>query len=166
MLTVWGSKQAPLCNGVSRRDFLRIGALGAGGLALPDLLRLRAQATEKRKPRSVIMVCLIGGPSHIDLYDMKPDAPAEIRGEFRPIRTNVPGFDICEHMPLHATMADKLALVRSVQFVEPVQHELEEIFTGFPKFARRPSRVRLRHQPVRLAPESRDAGLRRRVVRL
>jgi Protein of unknown function (DUF1501) len=139
VLTVWGSDQGPLCNGFTRRDFLRIGALGAGGLALPDLLRLQAKAAQPCKVRSVIMVCLIGGPSHIDLYDMKPDAPAEIRGEFRPIRTNVPGFDICEHMPLHATMADKLALIRSVQFVEPVQHELQEIFTGFPKAARRPA---------------------------
>jgi hypothetical protein len=85
------------------------------------------------------MVCLAGGPSHLDTYDLKPNAPADVRGEFKPIRTNVPGFDLCEHMPLQATIADKLALVRTVQFVEPMQHELEEVYTGFPKNARRPS---------------------------
>jgi hypothetical protein len=73
------------------------------------------------------------------MYDLKPDAPAEFRGEFRPIRTRVPGFDICEHLPLQARIADKLALVRTVQFVEPMQHELEEVYTGFPKSARRPA---------------------------
>jgi hypothetical protein len=85
------------------------------------------------------MVCLAGGPSHIDMYDLKPDAPAEYRGDFRPIRTNVPGFDICELMPLQARIADKLALVRTVQFVEPMQHELQECYTGFPRAAHRPS---------------------------
>ena len=85
------------------------------------------------------MVCLAGGPSHLDMYDLKPDAPADYRGEFKPIQTNVPGFDICEHMPLQAKIADKLALVRTVQFVEPMQHELEEVYTGFPKSAHRPS---------------------------
>ena len=109
-------------------------------MTLADVLRLRADARDQRpKPRAVIMVCLAGGPSHLDMYDMKPDAPTEYRGEFQPISTNVPGFDICEHMPLQAQIADKLALVRSVQFVEPMQHELEEVYTGFPKSAKRPS---------------------------
>jgi uncharacterized protein (DUF1501 family) len=125
---------------VSRRDFLQIGALGLGGLGLADVLRLRAAAkTPAPTPRAVIMVCLAGGPSHLDMYDLKPDAPADFRGEFRPIKTNVPGFDICEHMPLQARIGDKLALVRSVQFVEPMQHELEEVYTGFPRAAKRPS---------------------------
>jgi hypothetical protein len=75
----------------------------------------------------------------MDMYDLKPNAPAEFRGEFRPIKTKVPGFDICEHMPLQARIADKLALVRTVQFVEPMQHELEEVYTGCPKAAHRPS---------------------------
>jgi hypothetical protein len=70
---------------------------------------------------------------------MKPDAPEDYRGEFRSIRTNVAGFDICEHFPLQATIADRLALVRTVQFFEPMEHELEEVYTGFPKAARRPS---------------------------
>jgi hypothetical protein len=138
MLTLWGPKHHS-CAAVSRRDFLRVGALGLGGLTLADLLRLRAQAGTGSKPRSVIMVCLAGGPSHIDMYDLKPDAPAEVRGEFKPIRTNVPGFDISELFPLQAKVADKLSVVRSVQWVEPMQHELEEVYTGFPKAARRPA---------------------------
>ncbi|MSR54428.1 MAG: DUF1501 domain-containing protein [Gemmataceae bacterium] len=138
MLTLWGSSQR-FCDRVNRRDFLQVGAMGLGGLTLADVLRLRAQSPEGPKPRAVIMVYLAGGPSHIEMYDMKPDAPADYRGEFRPIRTNVPGFDICEHMPLQAKIADKLAVVRSLQFVEPMQHELEEVFSGFPKSAKRPS---------------------------
>jgi uncharacterized protein (DUF1501 family) len=138
VLTFWGAPRR-FCDRINRRDFLGVGALGLGGLALPDILRLRAEAGTGKKPRAVIMVCLAGGPSHLDMYDMKPDAPADIRGEFKPIRTNVPGFDICEHMPLQAKIADKLALVRTVQFVEPMQHELEEVYTGFPKSAKRPS---------------------------
>jgi hypothetical protein len=124
---------------LDRRDFLRIGALGLGGLTLADVLRLRARGSGQPKPRAVIMVCLAGGPSHMDMYDLKPGAPADFRGEFRPVKTNVPGFDICEHMPLQAKIADKLALVRTVQFVEPMQHELEEVYTGFPRSAKRPS---------------------------
>jgi hypothetical protein len=140
VLTIPGSTQR-FCDGLSRRDFLKVGALGVGGLTLADLLRLRASGSTRAASRgkAVIMVYLNGGPSHIDLYDLKPDAPVEYRGEFRPIRTNVPGFDICEHLPLQARIADKLALVRTVQFVEPMQHELEEVYSGFPKAAQRPS---------------------------
>jgi hypothetical protein len=138
MLTFWGDKRR-FCDQVNRRDFLRVGALGLGGLTLPDLLRLRAQSTAARSPRSVIMVCLAGGPSHLDMYDLKPDAPDEFRGEFKPIKTRVPGLDICELFPRQATIADKLAVVRSLQFVEPMQHELEEVYTGFPKSAKRPA---------------------------
>lgn len=128
----------PFC----RRDLLRIGALGIGGLGglgLGDILCLQAAAPSNRPVRSVIMICLPGGPSHLETYDLKPEAPLDYRGEFRPIPTNVPGFDICEHMPQQCRIADKLALVRTVQFVEPMQHELEEVFTGYPKSAKRPS---------------------------
>jgi len=138
MLTFWGTKQS-LCDRVSRRDFLRVGALGLTGLTLADVLRLRAETGATGKPRAVIMICLAGGPSHVDMYDLKPDAPVEVRGEFKPIKTNVPGFDICELMPMQAKIADKLALVRTVQFVEPMQHELEEVYTGFPKSEKRPA---------------------------
>ena len=124
---------------INRRDFMRFGALGLGSLTLPDILRLRAEGKNTKSPRAVIMVCLAGGPSHLDMYDLKPDAPTEYRGEFRPIKTNVPGFDICELFPLQARIADKLALVRTLQFVEPMQHELEEVYTGFPKSAKRPA---------------------------
>ena len=108
----------------------------------PDARRrspARAESGTTGGPRAVIMVCLAGGPSHIDMYDLKPDAPSDFRGEFKPIRTNVPGFDMCELFPMQARIADKLALVRTVQFVEPMQHELEEVYTGFPKSAKRPA---------------------------
>src|SRR5262245_6473733 len=94
--------------GTSRRDFLRVGALGLGGLTFADLLRAKAATPqpEQTRDKAVIFVYLFGGPSHIDTYDMKPDAPAEVRGEFKPIKTNVPGFDICELMPMQAKIAD------------------------------------------------------------
>jgi hypothetical protein len=136
MFTLWGS---PRPDRVTRRDFLRVGALGFGGLTLADVLRLRAENPTPRKARAVIMITLPGGPSHLDMYDLKPDAPADIRGDFKPIRTNVAGFDICEHFPRQATIADKLAVVRTVQWIEPMQHELQEIYSGFPKSARRPA---------------------------
>src|ERR1041384_5520213 len=95
-------------NGSSRRDFLRVGVLGlAGRLTQAALFRLQAQATTKPAHKAVIMIDLAGGPSHIDMYDMKPNAPVEIRGEFNPIRSNVPGFDICEYLPLQAQIDDK-----------------------------------------------------------
>lgn len=129
MLTCWGGRQQ-FCDGVDRRDFLRLGAVGLSGLTLADILRLRADQPDQPRPRAVIMICLAGGPSHLDLYDLKPDAPSEYRGEFLPIPTQVPGFDLCELFPRQAQIADKLALIRSLQFVEPMQHELEEVYTG------------------------------------
>jgi hypothetical protein len=102
--------------GLSRRSFLRIGSLGIGGLTLPNLLRYRAEAAEAGKVtsgKSVILVWLAGGPSHLDMYDLKPDAPAEFRGEFQPIATRVPGIQISEHLPMQARIMDKLAIVRS-----------------------------------------------------
>ena len=138
MLTLWGPEHR-FCDRVNRRDFLRVGALGLGGLTLADLLRLRAHAGTRTSARSVIMVCLAGGPSHIDMYDLKPNATTEYRGDFKQIKSNVPGFDISEMFPKQATIADKLALVRTVQFVEPMQHELEECYSGFPKAAKRPA---------------------------
>jgi hypothetical protein len=116
----------------SRRDFLAAGALGLGGLTLPGLLRLRASSPSPARGKAVIFVYLFGGPSHIDSYDMKPDAPKEYRGEFKPIRTNVPGFDICELMPKQAKIADKLALVRNMAF-NPNFHDPVEVFSGFRK---------------------------------
>jgi hypothetical protein len=93
---------------------LKIGGLGFGGLALPDILRGEAQSPRRERIKGVIMVLLPGGPSHLDMYDLKPDAPTEIRGEFRPIATSVPGIEICELLPHLAGMAEKLTFVRSL----------------------------------------------------
>lgn len=132
MFTCFGAKHQIQCDGVSRRDFIRAGALGMGGLTLADLLRMRAQgsASPKAASKSVIMIYLFGGPSHIDMYDMKPDAPAEVRGEFKPIQTNVPGFNICELMPLQARIADKLAVVRNLKMATS-GHNYQEPSCGF-----------------------------------
>src|SRR5690348_8159999 len=102
MLTVRGIPRE--CRpGISRRDVLRAGALGLGSLTLPEILRMQACAAEQQRAatrgKSVIWIWLRGGASHIDSWDMKPAAPAEVRGEFRPIATNVPGIEICEHLP-------------------------------------------------------------------
>jgi hypothetical protein len=99
---------------MSRRTWLRIGGLALGGLALPDILRAQAQSGARNPARGIIMVLLPGGPTHLDTFDLKPDAPAEIRGEFRPTATNVPGIDLCELMPRLARMADKVTLIRSL----------------------------------------------------
>jgi uncharacterized protein (DUF1501 family) len=97
----------------SRRTFLQAGALAIGGLTLPDLLRLRAAQPSAANRKSVILIWQAGGPSHLDMYDLKPNAPAEVRGEFKPIATNVPGIQIGEHLPNQAKVFDKLAVVRS-----------------------------------------------------
>lgn len=131
MLSIPGCRPA-YCDGFSRRNFLRVGICGAVGLGLADLLRLRAAAAPgAASPKAVILVCLPGGPSHLDMYDMKPGAPSEYRGEFDPIATNVPGFDVCEHLPLQAQIADKLAVVRNLTFSQP-DHQMHEVYTGFP----------------------------------
>jgi uncharacterized protein (DUF1501 family) len=116
MLDVLGGRYGT-CDGLSRRGFLRVGALGLGGLALGNLLRLRARAGERGqgvKDTAVIQVLLGGGLSHLDTYDLKPDAPRELRGEFGPIATTVPGVSICEHFPRQARIMDRLAIVRSL----------------------------------------------------
>jgi hypothetical protein len=127
MLTLWGAAQR-FCDGINRRSFLKIGAFGAG-LTLADLLRLRAAAGGMTSSKSAIMVYLPGGPSHLDMWDLKPEAPAEFRGEFKPIPTNVPGVQICEHMPLQARMFDKLAVIRSIVSVD--EHSDALIMTGY-----------------------------------
>src|SRR5688572_708789 len=101
MLTILGPAQRT-CDGVSRRRFLQIGGLVAGGLTLADRLRLAARAEQvgiAPRKKAVIQIWLAGGPSHIDMYDLKPEAPAEFRGEFLPIPTNVSGIEISEHLP-------------------------------------------------------------------
>jgi len=119
------SLAAPRCSGpMDRRTWLKLGGLSLGALAtgatcldLPTLLaaeETRAAASKSRKPFSVILFWANGGPSHIDMLDLKPDAPEEYRGKFRPIETNVPGIEINEHLPRLARMADKFAIVRSL----------------------------------------------------
>ena len=113
MITLLGEGQGRFCDGISRRNFLRIGALSLGGLALPEVLRAQAQSGALSK-KAIIMIFLPGGPPHQDMFDLKTEAPSEIRGEFSPIRTNVPGIQICELMPRMAGMMDKLAIIRSM----------------------------------------------------
>jgi len=127
MFTLWGAKQQ-FCDGISRRGFLQIGAFGAA-LTLSDVLRGRARAGTGSRNKSAIMIYLPGGPSHMDMYDLKPDAPKEFRGEFNPIKTNVAGVEICEHFPLQAKMWDKLAVVRSVVSVD--EHSDSLVSTGY-----------------------------------
>src|SRR3989442_6283136 len=130
MFTVYGRAQR-FCDGVSRRNFLKIGALGFGGLTLADLLRLEAQAGTSLSKKSVINVSLAGGPSHLDLFDLKPEAPPEIRGEFHPIPTSVPGIEICHLLPKLAQLMDKLAIIRSLTGIVD-EHSPSQTESGFP----------------------------------
>ena len=117
------------CDGVSRRSFLALGTLGIGGLTLADLYRAEA-AGSGSSHKAVINIHLSGGPSHQDMWDLKPDAPTEYRGEFNPIKTNVPGMDICEHFPQLAKMADKFAVIRSL-VGSNAGHSNDQTHTGF-----------------------------------
>jgi hypothetical protein len=112
------------CDGVSRRDFLHVGMLGALGFSLADLLRVRANAAESGKAKSCILIWLDGGPSHLDTFDLKPDAPAEVRSQFKPIRTKAEGILICEHLSRTAAVMRDVALIRSLT------HELGNHDTG------------------------------------
>lgn len=119
MLTILGDRtNERFCDGVSRRAFLKIGGLALGGLSLPELLEAEASgagaSTSGSRQKSIIMIFLAGGPPHQDMFDLKMDAPSEIRGEFKPIKTNVPGIEICELFPRLAGMMDKLAVIRSI----------------------------------------------------
>ena len=135
MLSILGQKSAAYCDGHSRRHFLKIGGLAMGGLALPQVLKAQAAAgslsSSTRSHKAVIMIYLSGGPSHQDMYDLKMNAPAEIRGSFRPIPTNVPGIEICEHMPRLAKMMDKFTIIRSL-YGSPDQHNSDMCLSGYP----------------------------------
>src|SRR5689334_21289722 len=132
MLTVLGDS-ARQAGGLDRRELLRVGGLSLfAGLTLPQLL----QAAEERKgrpqgrARSVILFNLLGGPSHQDMFDLKPDAPAEIRGEFKPIATSLPGVQVCEHLPRTATLMHKATLIRTVTHTYNAHNPLA-MLTGF-----------------------------------
>jgi hypothetical protein len=135
MLSILGRPVEGHCDGRSRRHFLKLGGLALGGLGLPRLLAAQeasqpagAQAVSHK---AVIMIFLSGGPSHQDSLDLKVDAPKEIRGSFQPIATNVPGIEICEHMPRLAQMMDKFAIIRSL-FGSPDQHASDMCVSGYP----------------------------------
>jgi hypothetical protein len=129
MLSVLGKSSSRFCDGASRRQFLKIGSLGFGALGIPDLLRAESLGSTGGSNKSVIMIYMPGGPPHQDMYDIKTEAPSEIRGEFRPISTNVPGIQICEHLPLLAKIADKLAIIRTMVGAKD-RHESFQCMTG------------------------------------
>jgi len=121
-----------------RRDFLRIGGMSLCGVTMLDVLRAQGAATHKGGPRAKHLICcwLGGGPPHTDMFDMKPDAPADIRGEFKPIKTKVPGLQVCELMPELAKLADKYTLLRSVTTMnKPGDHARAPFYwlTGNPR---------------------------------
>jgi len=114
MLTLRGNV-VPSTSSLDRRSFLTLGALPPLGLSLPGLLTAGEQSVAPtQKDVSIILFFMAGGPSHIDMYDMKPDQPAEIRGPFAPIETSLPGLSVCDLMPRHAAIADRLSVIRSI----------------------------------------------------
>jgi hypothetical protein len=135
MLTLWGPRQrGRYCDGMSRRSFLQLGGLAIGGLCLSDLLQAEAHgATRSGRPshKSVIMVYLAGGLAHQDTFDLKPDAPAGVRGEFKPIATRLPGVQISELLPRTAAALDKMTVIRSLVGLRD-EHSSFQNLTGFP----------------------------------
>ncbi|MBY0523974.1 MAG: DUF1501 domain-containing protein [Gemmataceae bacterium] len=131
MLTIFGkpSRNGGFCDGVSRRDFLTIGGSLLGGLTLPKLLAAESQGGVKLGHKAIINVFLPGGPPHLDMWDIKTEAPREIRGEFEPIKTKIPGIDICEHFPRVAAMMDKFAIIRSIVGASG-DHDAYQCMTG------------------------------------
>jgi hypothetical protein len=129
MLTLFGPKQQ-FCDGLTRRNFLKIGGLALGGMSMADVFRAEARSGVRPSHKAIIMVFLPGGPPHQDMFDLKTEAPQEIRGEFRPIATNVVGAQICEHMPRLAGMMDKLAIIRSIVGCRD-EHASHQCFSGY-----------------------------------
>jgi hypothetical protein len=129
MLTISGAAKR-YCDGVTRRSFLRAGALAAGGLTLTDVLRAEQSSGSSVGHKAAIMVYLTGGISHQDTVDLKPDAPSEIRGEFNPIPTSVPGIEFCELLPQMAKVADRCAVIRSV-VGQRDEHSSFQSLTGY-----------------------------------
>jgi uncharacterized protein DUF1501 len=131
MLSILGpaDRRAQFCDRVSRRNFLKIGSLGLTGLSLPKLLAADERAGRGKSNKSVILIYLVGGPPHQDILDIKTRAPSEIAGPFRPIRSNVPGIEICEHLPRLAGLMDKLVPIRSVTGAQD-DHNAAQCFTG------------------------------------
>jgi hypothetical protein len=121
-----GNVKVPVCSGVTRRSFLQAGSAGLAGLSLPGMMALKAAGAvdeSKQKIRNCITLFLVGSPGQLDTWDMKPDAPDDVRGKFKPIQTNVNGVQICEHFPRMARMMDKVALIRSLHHTTGSTHE-------------------------------------------
>ncbi|MFP6765878.1 MAG: DUF1501 domain-containing protein, partial [Planctomycetaceae bacterium] len=129
MLRITGSS-TQLCDGITRRDLMQVGAISSLGLALPEPLQAIAAGRPDGAARSVILVNLLGGPSHIDMFDMKPLAPVEIRGGFDPISTSVPGLQICEHLPLTARTMHHSTLIRTHSHLYNT-HSPYNLLTGY-----------------------------------
>ncbi|MDA0591230.1 MAG: DUF1501 domain-containing protein [Planctomycetota bacterium] len=138
------SQAGSLCHGVfqravNRRELLQVGYSGLMGVGLPTLLARQASAAESRpsheqRARSVILIFLTGAPSHLDMFDLKPEAPSEVRGTFQPIATNTPGMDVCEHLPKLAARSDKYAVIRSMTHGLPShEHATHMLLTGIDK---------------------------------
>src|SRR2546421_10204770 len=124
MFRIDAQKPVHLCDGMSRRDFFHAGALSMLGLTMPGFVEMQAQgAVRPDKDVNCIMLFLLGAPSQLDTWDMKPEAPAEVRGPFRPIETNVPGLQISEVFPKLARQMDKVALVRAVYHQATAVHD-------------------------------------------
>ncbi len=130
MLTIPGAPTGRFCDGVTRRDFLKIGGLAMGGLSLPQMLRAESQSGIRKSPKSVIMIYMAGAPPHQDIFDLKMDAPLEIRGPYKPISTKVPGIQISEHMPHCARIMDKLVPIRSMVGSLTGDHDSHICYTG------------------------------------
>src|SRR6187397_130563 len=125
MLKVTGRGSVTTCDGITRRDFLQVGTLGAIGLSLSKYATLQSMGAVQKgsNEKSVIMIFNLGAPSQLDTWDMKPDAPREIRGPFKPIKTSSPDIQISEIFPLHAKLADKFSLVRSCYHTAAAVHD-------------------------------------------
>jgi len=129
VLSIPGNRIDGFCDGLSRRNFLRIGSLGLGGLSLTDLLRAEAAAGKTEQQKSVVMIYLPGGPTQHETFDPKPDAPRGIRGSYKPISTKIPGVQYCELLPKLSAMADRFSVVRSLVGMDN-RHESFQCYTG------------------------------------
>jgi len=131
MLTVLGPREnrRQFCDGINRRNLLKIGGMGALGLSLPQLLSLESKAGVQRSNKSVILIYLVGGPPHQDMFDLKPEAPSGIAGPHRPIKTNVPGVEICEQFPQMSQRMDKFTVIRSLVGAQ-AGHDAFQCYTG------------------------------------
>ena len=130
MLTIYDRPARPTRDrhGMTRRNFVRVGGLGLAGLSLPQLLAQEASQKAVRH-KSLILIYLVGGPPHLDMWDLKPHAPSEVRGEFQPIQTNVPGIELCEHLPQMAQRMDRFAIIRSIVDAQDDHHAFQ-CYTG------------------------------------